>query len=53
VSWNEQSNPVTRRLSRQGIATWLQCTLTDIDVRQHVLSTKYCNSFYFPLYSSP
>jgi hypothetical protein len=32
ASRRKQSNPATRRLPRQGIATRLQCTLTDDDV---------------------
>jgi hypothetical protein len=53
ASRREQSNPATRRLPRQGIATRLQCTPTDGDVRRDVPAAKQCNSFYFPLCPSP
>jgi hypothetical protein len=53
ASRSEQSSPATRRLPRQGIATWLQCTPTDNDVRQDVPAADHCNSFYFPLCPSP
>jgi hypothetical protein len=36
VSRSEEPSPATRRLPRQGITTWLQCTLADRDVRQDV-----------------
>jgi hypothetical protein len=48
VSRREQSNPATRRLPRQGIATRLQCTPTDGDVRRDVPTAKHCNSFFSP-----
>jgi hypothetical protein len=46
VSRSKQSIPTTRRLPRQGIATWLQCTLTDSDVRWDVPAAKHNNSFF-------
>jgi hypothetical protein len=52
-SWSEQSSLATRRLPRQGITTWLQCTLADSDVRRDVPATKYCNSFLLPLVPLP
>jgi hypothetical protein len=53
ASRREQYNPATRQLPRQGIATWLQYTPTDSDVRQDVSAAKHCNSFVFPLCPSP
>jgi hypothetical protein len=53
ASQREQSNPTTWRLPRQGIATRLQCILTDGDVRRDMPVAKHCNSFYFPLCPSP
>jgi hypothetical protein len=53
ASRREQSNPATRRLPRQGIATRLQYILMDGDVRQDMPVAKHCNSFYFPLCPSP
>jgi hypothetical protein len=53
ASRKEQSNPTTRRLPRQGIATRLQCTPTDDDVRRDVPAAKYCSSFLFPLVPLP
>jgi hypothetical protein len=46
ASRKEQSNPSTRRFPRQGIATRLQCTLMDGDVRRDVLAAKHCNSSF-------
>jgi hypothetical protein len=45
TSRREQSNPATRRLPRQGIATRLQCTPMDGDVRRDVPAAEHCNSF--------
>jgi hypothetical protein len=53
ASRSEQSSPATRRLPRQGITTWLQYNPTDSDVRRDAPAAKHCNSFYFPLCSSP
>jgi hypothetical protein len=53
ASRREQSNPATRRLPRQGIATQLQCTPTDSDVRRDVPAAKHCNFFLFPLVPLP
>jgi hypothetical protein len=53
VSQREQSNPAMRRLPRQGIATRLQCTPTDGDVRLDVPTAKHCNSFLLPPVSLP
>jgi hypothetical protein len=53
ASRKEQSNPATRRLPRQGIATRLQCTPTDGDIRRDVPAAKHCNSFLFPLVPLP
>jgi hypothetical protein len=53
ASRREQSNPATRRLPRQGIATRLQYTPTDSDVRRDVPAAKHCNSFVFPLVPLP
>jgi hypothetical protein len=53
ASRREQSNPATRRLPRQGIATWLQCSPTNSDVRRYVPAAKHCNSFVFPLVPLP
>jgi hypothetical protein len=44
VSRKEQSNPATRRLPRQGIATRLQCALMDGDVRRDMPVAQHCNS---------
>jgi hypothetical protein len=52
-SRREQSNPATRRLPRQGIATQLQCTPTDCDVRRDVPTAEHCNSFLLPLVPLP
>jgi hypothetical protein len=49
ASRKEQSNPATRRFPRQGIATQLECTPTDGDVRRDVPASKHCNFFLFPL----
>jgi hypothetical protein len=43
ASWSKQSNPATRRLLPQGIATWLQCTPTDSDVRWDMPAAKHGN----------
>jgi hypothetical protein len=48
TSRSEQSSPATRRLPRQGITTWLQCTLADNDVRRDVPAAKHCHSFTSP-----
>jgi hypothetical protein len=53
VSRSEQSSPATRRLPRQGIVTWLQCTPTDSDVRWDVPAADHCNSFLLPLVPLP
>jgi hypothetical protein len=53
ASRREQSNLATRRLPRQGIATRLQCTPTDNDVRRDVPTAKHCNSFLLPLVPLP
>jgi hypothetical protein len=53
VSWKEHSNPATRQSPRQGIATRLQCTSTDDNVRRDVPAAKQCNSFLFPLVPLP
>jgi hypothetical protein len=53
ASKREQSHPATRRLPRQGIATRLQCTLTDSDIRRDVPAAKHGNSFVFPLVPLP
>jgi hypothetical protein len=53
ASRREQSNPATRRFPRQGIATRLQCTPTDGDVRWDVPAAKHYNSFLLPLVPSP
>jgi hypothetical protein len=53
VPRREQSNPATRRLPRQGIATQLQCNPTDNDVRRDMPTAKHCNSFLFPLVPLP
>jgi hypothetical protein len=53
ASRSKRSNPATRRHPRQGIATWLQCTLTDSDVRRDMPAAKYCNSFLLPLVPLP
>jgi hypothetical protein len=53
ASRKEQPNLATRRLPRQGIATRLQCTPTDSDVRRDVPAAKNCNSFLFPLVPLP
>jgi hypothetical protein len=53
ASRREQSNPATRWLPRQGIATRLQCTPTDSNVRRDVPAAKHCNSFVFPLVPLP
>jgi hypothetical protein len=53
ASRREQSNPATWRLPRQGIATRLQYTPMDSDVRRDVPATKHCNSFVFPLVPLP
>jgi hypothetical protein len=54
ASRKEQSNPATRWLSLQGIATRLQCILMDGDVRRDMPVSQHCNSiFYFLLYPSP
>jgi hypothetical protein len=53
ASQREQSNPATWRLPREGIATRLQCTPTDSDVRWDVPAAKHFNSFLFPLVPSP
>jgi hypothetical protein len=53
ASRREQSNPATWQLPRQGIATRLQCTPTDSDVRWNVPAAKHCNSFVFPLVPLP
>jgi hypothetical protein len=53
ASRSEQSSPATRRLPRQGIATWLQCTPTDSDVRRDVPVAKHCNLSLFPLVPLP
>jgi hypothetical protein len=53
ASRKEQSNPATRRFPRQGIATRLQCTPTDGDVRRDVSAAKQCNSFLLPLVPLP
>jgi hypothetical protein len=53
ASQREQSNPATWRLPRQGIATRLQCTPTDGDVRRDVPTAKHCNSFLLPLVPLP
>jgi hypothetical protein len=53
VSWKEQSNPATRRLPRQGIATQLHYVPTDSDIRRDMPATKHCNSFVFPLVPLP
>jgi hypothetical protein len=46
-------SPATRRLPRQGITTWLQCTPADSDVRRDVPAAKHCNSFLLPLVPLP
>jgi hypothetical protein len=53
ASRKEQSNPATRRLPRQGIATRLHYIPTDSDVRRNMLAAKHCNSFVFPLVPLP
>jgi hypothetical protein len=53
ASQREQSNPATWRLPRHGIATRLQCTLTDGDVRRDMSVAKHCNSFLLPLVPLP
>jgi hypothetical protein len=53
ASRREQSNLAMRRLPRQGIATRLQCTPTDSDVRRDVPTAKHYNSFLFPLVPLP
>jgi hypothetical protein len=53
ASRREQSNPAMRRLPRQGIATQLQSTPTDDDVRRDVPTAKHCNSFLLPLVPPP
>jgi hypothetical protein len=53
ASQREQFNLATRRLPRQGIATRLQCTPTDSDVRRDVPAAQHCNSFLFPLVHLP
>jgi hypothetical protein len=53
ASRREQPNPATRRLPRQGIATRLQCTPTDSDVRRDVPTATHCNSLLFPLVTLP
>jgi hypothetical protein len=50
---SKQSNLVTRRLPRQGVATRLQCTPMDSDVRRDMLAAKHCNSFLLPLVPLP
>jgi hypothetical protein len=50
---SEQSSPVTWQLPRQGITTWLQCTVMDSDVRRDVPTAKHCNSFLLPLVPLP
>jgi hypothetical protein len=49
----EQSNPATRWLPRQGIATQVQYTPTNSDVRRDVPAAKHSNSFVFDLVSLP
>jgi hypothetical protein len=46
ASRSEQSSSATWRLPRQGITTWLQCTMADSDVRRDVPAAKQCNSFF-------
>jgi hypothetical protein len=53
ASRREQSNPAARRFPRQGIATRLQYTPTDGDVRRDVPTAKHCNSFLLPLVPLP
>jgi hypothetical protein len=53
VSRREQFNPATRRFPQQGIATRLQCTPTDGNVRRDIAATEHCNSFLLPLVPSP
>jgi hypothetical protein len=53
ASQREQSNPAMRRFPRQGIATRLQCTPTDGDVRQDVPAAKHYNTFLLPLMPLP
>jgi hypothetical protein len=53
ASRSKQSNLATRRILRQGIATWLQCAPTDSDVRRGVPAAEHCNSFLLPLVPLP
>jgi hypothetical protein len=53
ASRREQSHPATWRFPRQDIATRLQCTPADSDVRRDVPTAEHCNSFVFPLVPLP
>jgi hypothetical protein len=53
ASWSEQSSPATRRLPRQGIVTWLQCTPTDSDIRRDMPAAKHCSFSLLPLVPLP
>jgi hypothetical protein len=48
ASRSEQSGLATRRLPQQDIATELQCSPTDDDVRRDVPTVRHCISFFLP-----
>jgi hypothetical protein len=53
ASRSDQSGPATRQFPRQGIATELQCSLTDEDVQPEVQAVRHCIPFFLPFVSLP